>query len=230
MSLDLLAWLSKLWNLVDKMNSTLKNLIIIVLVGIAIVQYNEYTSEQVLQKQEQIKIEKNIESEQRTIRIASQISECMKNIQKEAIGNYDVLLLSYHNSTHSLQGMSYVFLNCIQERASDYTVPSLAQYWRELDYIYYVDELQRIHDQGYLRIGNVEDIKESLPRLYRQLKICEAQSATFYAIDGAQMPAGVLVILYKEPRDLQSGNQISEISPYIQKLAVLLNDVKRESY
>lgn len=230
MPLNLLDLGIKLWNLVDKMNSTVKTLIIVLLVGIGCVQYNKYTSEQVLERQEQIRIERNIESEKRTMMLASQISECVKSIQREAIGNFDVLLLSYHNSTHSLQGMSYLFLNCIQERAIDHTVPNLSQYWRELDYIYYVDELKRIHDQGYLRIGNVDDIKESLPRLYRQLMICEAKSATFYAIEGPHIPAGIVVILYKDVRDVNDPGQINQITPYMQKLAFLLNDQKRNTY
>lgn len=230
MPLNLLDCVIKLWNFVDSINSTIKTLIIVLLVGFGVCMYNSYDNEKILQRQEQIKIEQNIAAEKRTIQIASQISDCMKHIQKEAVGSFDVLLLSYHNSTHSLQGLSYLFLNCIQERAVDHTIPNLSQYWRELDYIYYVDELKRIHDQGYLRIGNVEEIRESLPRLYRQLLVCQAKSATFYAVDGLDTPAGVVVILYKEPRDLSNPNNISNITPYIQKLAFLLNDQKRINY
>lgn len=43
------------------------------------------------------------------------------------------------------------------------------EYWSDLEYIYYQDELSKIHNQGYLRISNIEDIKTTFPKLYKKL-------------------------------------------------------------
>ena len=43
-------------------------------------------------------------------------------------------------------------------------------YWSNLEYVYYEDELARIHNNEYLIIDNIESIKPIMPKIYKRLK------------------------------------------------------------
>lgn len=218
-----LDWLKKLWNFVDSLNSTLKTFIIVILCSIAVVQYVEYNNKQVLQDHEASLQDDNIKKEIQAMEIASKINDYMLHIQNEADGNFNVILLSYHNSTHSLQGLSYIYLNCISEVPDDYTVPVIRQYWKDLEYSYYVDELQKIHNEGYIRIDNVDTFNSIFPKMCRQLRMCEAQAAIIYPLQGTYLPSGLVLILFKEPLVDNGTRHNDQIAPWIQKLSILLN-------
>ena len=91
-----------------------------------------------------------------------------------------------------------------------------------MDYIYYVDELEKIHNQEMLLVKDIEKMKESLPKLYRLIKLSEAEAASFYVIEGKNSPIGIVLCLYKEtPKNALEKSKI--IMPSIQKLAILLD-------
>jgi hypothetical protein len=86
-------------------------------------------------------------------------------------------------------------------------------YWNELEYIYYEDELGRIHDNGSLLINNVDSIKTTFPKIYRKLISCNAQAAAFYPIEGVRTPIGMIIVLYKNPNNLNDIDYVNKVSP-----------------
>ena len=91
-----------------------------------------------------------------------------------------------------------------------------------MDYIYYVDELERIHNQEIVKIPDIKQMEEDLPKLYRLVKSSDANAVSFYVIEGKKSPIGILVLLYKEPIACQM-DKAKIIMPSIQKLAILLD-------
>lgn len=227
----LLTVLKKSWNFIDSLNTQTKTLIIFIIAVLGFLQYSKRLNENIIldyvEKQEQI----DQKADQYTIQIAPKIHDCIQNIQKSDPDCFDVLLLNYHNSKKSLQGIRYLYLNCIAESPKGIDDSPLKQYWSELEYIYYQDELSRIHNQGYLRINNIESIKTNFPKLYQQLNASQAVAAGFYPIEGVNNSIGIIIVLYKQPKQYTLGYYNSIISPSIQKLSTILDypNIKNEN-
>ncbi len=219
----ILIILKKIWNFVDQLNARVKTEIIVLFTILFIIfyvnQYNESILSDYFNKVEQI----NREADEYTIKIAPKIHECVTAIQKEDQDCFNVLLLNYHNSKRSIQGIRYLYLNCIVESPKGINDSQIKQYWSELEYIYYQDELSRIHNSGYLRVSNIDSIKISFPKLYKKLLISEAKSAAFYPIEGIDSSIGMIVVLYRQPKKYNLGFYNSHISPQIQRLSTLLD-------
>ena len=135
---------------------------------------------------------------------------------------FNVLLLNYHNNTQSLQGFKYLYLSCLTEAPRSLDTPMLKQQWNKIDYIYYADELAKIHSQSFVQFNNIDQMKTSLPKFYRLLKACDAQAATFFTIEGHETPIGLVVLLYNDPQKY-TYEYAKGVLPCIQKLAVLLD-------
>lgn len=127
-----------------------------------------------------------------------EINRHIRLIAHEDTEAFDVLLLSYHNSKQSLQGFKFLYLSCITESPKSIDTPLLKSIWTNMDYVYYVDELERIHNQEILLIKDIEEIKETLPKLYRLIESSDAKAASFYVIEGKNSPIGIVLALYKE--------------------------------
>ena len=215
--------LKKLWNFVDSLNNQTKTLLIILLCTLFIVFYTKSSNKIILSdyidKMEQI--EHN--ADKYTIKIAPKINECITTIQRDDKDCYNVLLLNYHNSKKSIQGIRYLYLNCIAESPKGIEDDQIKQFWTELEYMYYQDELSKIHNQGYLRVEHIDSIKSNFPKLYKKLLISEAQSAAFYPIEGVDSSIGMIVVLYRKPKVYSLGFYNRYISPQIQRLSTLLD-------
>lgn len=219
----LLTYIKKFWELLNKISPTNRNFIIIILLGFVFynqicVQIKRYIVQELT-----IDIASNKKAEIYTKDTAIEINRQVKLIADHDQDAFNVLLLSYHNSTQSLQGYKYLYLSCITEAPKELDTPLLKPQWDKIDYIYYADELVKVHNQSFIHIQNLENIKNSLPKLYRILKGSDAQAASIYAIEGHEAPIGMIVILYKQPKDVYSLNCQKTILSSIQKLAILLD-------
>lgn len=228
----ILDWIKKAWDFVNGMNSQVKTLIILVLFGCV-------TYTQLLEQNQKIivdyieKVEKqNEEDESYTLKMAHYINEYIYNIQTSDYDCYNVLLLNYHNSQKSLQGFRYLYLNCITESPKGIADENLKSHWNNLEYIYYESELTRIRNNGYLRVENIDSIKSTFPKLYKKLLVSDAEAAAFYPIEGINSPIGMVIVLYKNPKDYSLGFYNKNVAPWIQKLSTILdyqnvkNDIK----
>lgn len=219
----ILDWIKKAWDFINGMNPQVKTLLILILFGCI-------TYTHLLEQNQKIivdyieKVEKqNFQDENYTLKMAHYINEYVYNIQKSDRDCYNVLLLNYHNSQKSLQGFRYLYLNCITESPKGLEDESLKPYWNNLEYIYYEGELTRIRNNGYLRVESIEQIKETFPKIYKKLLICDAKAAAFYPIEGINSPIGMVVVLYKHPKEYSLGFYNKNVSPWIQKLSIILD-------
>ena len=218
-----LDWLKKIWDFVNGLNSQLKTaIIVIMLLGSGFV-YMKHYNQTVIKDYVAVVEEQERVAEEYTLELAPFINECVLEIQKNDEDCQNVLLLNYHNSKKSLQGFRYLYLNCITEKPKGLDSEPVKMYWHELEYIYYEDEISRIHDNGSLLISNIDSIKNSFPKIYRKLISCNAKSAAFYPIEGVRTPIGMIIVLYKKPNNLHDSEYINNVSPQIQRLSTLLD-------
>lgn len=215
--------LKNFWKIIDQLNPQIKTWLILSLCVVFLIFYTKNMNESILETHLEILESREYNADKYTMQIAPKIHQCVQSIQKDDLDCFNVLLLSYHNSKKSLQGIRYLYLNCIIESPKGINDEQLKQYWTELEYIYYQDELSKIHNQGYLRIENIEDIKLKFPRLYKKLLVSDAKSAAFYPIEGVDSPIGMILVLYKNTKKYDLGYYNSYISPQIQRLSTLLD-------
>ncbi len=219
----LIIILKKCWNFIDRLNDQTKTFIIIICIILFINLHNKNLSESILTDYF-YKLEKiDRDADKYTMKVSPKINECINSIQRDDSDCFNVLLLNYHNSKKSLQGISYLYLNCIVESPKGINDNYIKQYWKDLEYMYYQDELSKIHNQGYLRIENIDSIKYTFPKLREKLIMSEAKSAAFYPIEGIDNPIGMIVVLYRKPKIYSLGFYNRYISPQIQRLSTLLD-------
>ena len=218
----ILDYLKKCWELLNKINPETRSLIIILLFGwILYSQITSETAKQIEEKHRQ-EIVKNKKAEQYSMNTAIEINEQIQLIADKDKNAFDVILLNYHNNTQSLQGYKYLYLSCLTEAPRTLDTPTLKWQWNKLDYIYYADELAKIHGQSFVQFENIEQMGYNLPKLYRLVKASDAQAVSFFTIEGHNSQIGLVVLFYKEYRkyDYQFARGIL---PCIQKLAILLD-------
>ena len=221
-----LDWIKYLWELINKIHPETRSLIILILFGwILYSQITVETAKQIEEKHNQ-EIVKNKKAEQYSRESAIEINQQVQLIAEIDKDAFDVLLLNYHNNTQSLQGYKYLYLSCLTEAPRSLDTPTLKQQWNKLDYIYYADELAKIHGQSFVYFKDVEEMGMNLPKLYRLVKASEAEAISFFTIEGHNNQIGLVVILYKNPTryDLKYAGRIL---PHIQKLSLLLDYERR---
>lgn len=219
----ILNWIKKIWNFVNDLNSQVKTIIIIALffwiTYPTLINQNQEAIIDYIQRVEK----QDLEDENYALNMAHYINEFVYNIQKSDFDCFNVLLLNYHNSQKSLQGFRYLYLNCITESPKGIIDEPLKQYWNNLEYIYYEEELTRIRNNGYLRVEHIDSIKTLFPKLYKKLLVCDAKAAAFYPIEGINSPIGMVVVLYKQPKKYSLGFYNKNVAPWIQKLSTILD-------
>lgn len=218
----ILNWFQKVWEFINKINPETRSLIVVILFGYVLysqisVSTKKYIAEQYLNASSSEK-----KAEQYTKDTAIEVNRHVRLIAQKDQEAFDVLLLSYHNSKQSLSGYKFLYLSCITESPKSIDIPLLRTQWTNMDYIYYVDELEKLHNQDIVLVDDIEKMRNSLPKLYRMVKMSEAKAVSFYIIEGKQTPIGIVVLLYKDkPKSLADKAKI--IMPSIQKLAILLD-------
>ena len=217
-----LNWIKYLWEIINKIHPETRSLIIIILFGW--IMYSQITSETAKQIDEKHRQEivKNKKAEQYSMQTAIEINQQVQLISEIDKDAFDVLLLNYHNNTQSLQGYKYLYLSCLTEAPRSLDTPTLKQQWNKLDYIYYADELTRIHNQSFVKFESIENMGTVLPKLYRLVKSSEAESVSFFTIEGHNSQIGLIVLFYKRPKKYDY-KYVGDILPHIQKLALLLD-------
>ena len=220
--------LRKVWSFLSKLSPDLKNLIIIVLFFIVSVMSFNGLGKRLVDDVAKSTIELRSEAENYSKKMTPVINENVYHILMSDPDACNVLLLSYHNSQSSMQGFSYLWITGITEEGRwNITEPYIGN-WTELSAINYGNELDRIHKLKYLRIDNIEDMREDYPKLYFKLKECDAKSAAFYPIQSRNNIVGMLVILYKNSKEYDLGYYMETIEPCITELYSILNYTKEK--
>lgn len=218
----ILHYIKETWRAINRIHPETRTLIIVLLFGYVLyLQINRSTYNIVSQRSEYT-IQQEKEAEQYTKDTAIEVNRHVRLISHKDNDAFDVLLLSYHNSKSSLQGYKFLYLSCIAESPKSLDVPLIGSQWNNLDYIYYVDELEKIHNQEIVIMSDIDNMKQNLPKLYRLVKQSDAEAASFYVIEGKNNPIGIVVCLYKNNKFCKA-DKAKIIMPSIQKLAILLD-------
>ena len=121
----ILDFFKKCWELLNKINPETRSLIIILLFGwILYSQITSETAKQIEEKHRQ-EIVNNKKAEQYSMNTAIEINEQVQLIADKDKNAFDVILLNYHNNTHSLQGYKYLYLSCLTEAPRTLDTPTL---------------------------------------------------------------------------------------------------------
>ena len=217
-----LDWIKYLWESINKIHPETRSLIILILFGwIMYSQITVETAKQIDERHRQ-EIVNNKKAERYSKETALEINQQVQQIAEIDQDAFNVLLLNYHNNTQSLQGYKYLYLSCLTEAPRSLDAPTLKQQWNKLDYIYYVDELAKIHNQSFVKFEDIDKMKENLPKLYRLVNASEAKAISFFTIEGHDSQIGLIVILYNQPKKYDY-RYAGSILPHIQRLALLLD-------
>lgn len=216
-----LDFLVKLYKKLDEINPHVKTLLIM----LAFLPVLFFGGKYLLESQQIDLMHNRAVNEQHTMDTAPRINQLINEIQDNVPECSNVLLLTYHNSTNSVSGFGYLYLDCLTETCRAIDDPILQDYWTNLKYVYYCDELQRIHNNGYFMINNIDSAKRTLPRLYRKLVDSEAEAVTFLPLEGIDAPIGMVVILYKEPQPKRPLHT-QKVAKILMQLSTLLDPQK----
>lgn len=217
--------LQTLWLTIDRMPTTLKTLIIFLTGIIAFYIGTDYIANNTV-AEVFLKVKKDKkESEDYTKSIAPKINTEVNNILNSDTNISNVLLINYHNSTESINGLSYLYMTTLAEAYSD---SSIKKEWREVYYIDYASELDKIHKKT-ASIINV-DCNNKFPLLSKRLKYCNSNYSVWFTLRGVTSEIGVLVIIYKNEPPTEMVYYSKNILDGVNRLIMLLDYENRNSY
>lgn len=170
-----------------------------------------------------------IKAEAYTQMITPQLNNRIDKILQSDENITNVLLLNCHNTITSTHGLEYLYLTALTEKVRGIETQNCFNLWKELSYTYYGEEFEKISNNKYLNIDNVEELKKTLPRLSNLLIISNAKHAAFYSIEGENQAVGMVLIFYKKKPSISIDYYQTKIAPNIQVLSSLLdyNSIKR---
>lgn len=215
----MIKYLKIIWKVINGIQPETRSLIIILLFGYILYTQITSTTKQMIKDKFKEELMEAREAEKYSIKTSVELNRQIQLISEMNENAFNVLLLNYHNNTQSLQGYKYLYLSCLTEAPKTLDTPPIRQQWNRIDYVYYADELAKIHNQGYLNISDINQMKGSLPKLYRLVKASEANAVSFFTIEGHDSEIGMIIILYKD----FSRPNYKNILPCIQRLAIILD-------
>lgn len=225
-----LSRLETIYNWINNLNPNLKTVIIIILSIVVIEISFSGHSKLILQDYtEQVRKDKYLAEEYTKI-IAPSINEYIEKILNRDRDASNVLLLNYHNTLVSTHGLSYRYLTSLTEKKRGLNTKSCLRIWKELEYINYGEEIEKINDNKSLRMDSISKYSDILPNLVELLYRSNAVSAAFYPLQGIEGPVGMLVVIYPIKKQYSLGYYQSVIAPSLQPLITWLdyNSVKEK--
>lgn len=218
-----LSKLQTIYNWIDNLNPNIKTIIIIILSVLVIeVCFSNHTKAVIDDYSEKQHHDKQL-AEKYTETITPYIINYCDRILLQDKEASNVILLNYHNTLTSSNGLSYRYLTAIAERRRGFNTKNCIRIWQELDYINYGEELNKINQNNYLRIDSTDLYQKTLPNLVELLKLSNAHSAAFYSIRGVDNYVGMIVVLYPNHKFYHLGYYPTVITPSAQPLAILLD-------
>ena len=219
----LLGKLERVYKWVDSLSPGVKTMIIIALAFLTVeLHFSTHTKAILEDYTEVVHIEKAA-AEEYTKMITPAVNEHVAHILKDDKDASNVLLLNYHNTLSSTHGLSYRYLTSLTEKKRGYDTKSCLRLWKDLEYINYGDELERINDNQYIRMDSIQAYRRSFPNLVALLEESKAESAAMYPIVGVNGPIGMIVIMYPAKKQYYLGYYNSVIAPCVQPLSSLLD-------
>lgn len=219
----LLSRLESIYGWINNLSPGLKTVIIIVLSILVIeLTYRGHTQLILQDYTEQVQQEKNL-AEEYTKMIAPSVNEYIERILIRDRDASNIILLNYHNTLMSTHGLSYRYLTALTEKKRGLESKNCLRIWKELEYINYGEEIEKINESKFLRLDSISGYQSKLPNLTELLQRSKANSAAFYALQGINGPIGMLVVIYPKKKQYYLGYYQSVIAPSLQPLTTLLD-------
>ena len=224
-------YLKQLWTFIEALPNTVKSLIIFIIVGMFLYYGIDNNLEHYIKYIDQ-KAPLEMQAEEKyAIEMAEPINQCLQEISVKDKDTYDVILLTYHNTKKTMQGFSYIYMDYLTDYKIDPSKPQVKKFFRELDWIYYSDELKTLQDQSYYRCNSLDSLKIKYPKLYYDVfQELNPKALAIYNLQGVDSSLGLLIILYDKPKKYYLGYSNTVIYPYLQQLASILdyNNIKKK--
>lgn len=225
-----LSRLETLYNWINNLGPNVKTIIIIIL-SLVIIElgFRSHTKLVLEDYSEQVVKEKQLAEEYTKI-IAPSINEYIEKIIIRDKDASNVILLNYHNTLMSTHGLSYRYLTSLTEKKRGLQTKSCLRVWKELEYINYGEEIEKINESRSLRMDSISEYTNTLPNLTELLQRSNAVSAAFYPLQGVEGPVGMLIVIYPIQKQYYLGYYQSVIAPSLQPLTTWLdyNSVKEK--
>ena len=215
--------LGTVYNWINKINPNVKTIIIVVLTLLIIHYGYKQSVKSILIDYQNKEVTDKKSAEDYTRLVAPQINYEIESILNEDKDASNVVLLNYHNTLSSTNGLSYKFLTSLTEKRRGINTRSCLRVWKELEYINYNEEIEKINSMKYVCMENIDKYKQQFPNITELLRISEAKSAALYPIIGINGPIGMLVIIYPKEKEYSSDYYRVVIAPVIQPLVSLLD-------
>ena len=220
--LEIFEQIKKIWEWLNRIRPESRIIVILLFFGYILYSQIKDSTNDMITKKFQEEIIHNKKAEKYSMETSIELNHQVQLIAEKDQDAFDVLLLNYHNNTQSLQGYKYLYLSCLTEAPKCLDTPLMAHQWNKIDYIYYADELSKIHNQTFVQINDIDNMKFGLPKLYRLVKASDAKAVTFFTIQGHDSAIGMVVILYPDSKN-RTAERYKHILSCIQKLAILLD-------
>ncbi len=227
---EILDYLVQFYKWLDRLPCQIKTILILGLIGVIFLSLANNNIKSYIDKKYNIEKEILVEQETYLEKVAPQINDLMQDIiiGDSCISN--LILLNYHNSLISSNGLAYKHLTGISEKFRGMDNYPCIDFWTDLDYINYIDEIQKINQNDFTIIDQETTSKIRFPNFWHKLKKCEFKYAALYPIRGTEEAIGLLVVIYKDEMpqiNLKYSHDI--IYPGLHKLSILLdfNNLKK---
>lgn len=229
---DILGYLVQFYKWLDKLPCQIKTILILTLIGVMFLSFTNNNIKNYIDKKYNTEKELLLEQESYLEKAAPQINDLMESIIMRDSCMSNIILLNYHNSLISSNGLAYKHLTGISEKFRGLDNQPCIDSWQNLDYINFIDEIQKINQNDFTIIDK-QDIagKVRFPNIWYKLNKCEFEYAVLYPIRGTTESIGMLIVIYKEDClpviDLKYCHDI--IYPGLHKLSILLdfNNLKK---
>lgn len=221
-----------LFNWIDGFSSQTKTIIIILCVLLFVVLFVGQNTKAYIKERFKIEQTEKEKQEMYLEKAAPQINNFVQDIIEKDTLISNVLLLNYHNTLISSNGLAYKHLTAITEKFRGLDNNPCIDDWPELPYINYIQEIEKVNQTTYTIWEWNNENRINFPNFSYRLKKSDAQYAVLYPIKGVDENVGMLIVIYKNKIPAINTNYYHYvISPSINRLAILLDyDTVKEKY
>lgn len=221
---EVLDYFVQFYKWLDKLPCQIKTILILTLIGVTFLSLTNNNIKTYLDKKLNSEKELLIKQESYLEKVAPQINTLMDDIIIRDSCMSNAILLNYHNSLISSNGLAYKHLTGISEKFRGLDNYPCIDYWTNLDYVNYIDEIQKVNQNDFTIIDQEVTSKIRFPNLWYKLKKSEFKYAVLYPIRGTNECIGMLIVIYKDSMpniDLKYCHDV--IYPGLHKLSILLD-------
>lgn len=212
------------WNWIKNLQPEVVRIICFILIIILILNYTSLGIKDILRDQARSEVLEKEKREQYVIKITPIVNKHLRDIISRDENATNVILLNYHNTLLSSHGLSYRYLTAICEEFKGDDSKPCSDYWKELEYMNYGEEIHKINIANCIIIPNLSEMRNSFPKFTYLLERSDFNSAVFYPIIGVDGAVGMLIVGYKNEMTPITTEYIRLVmAPNIQPLSTLLD-------